>query len=254
MFTSKRKKKREREKEWSTAWAQRQRHLTLLKIQLIEAVVMEKFRCKTYGADRRNVQTFLLFLAKFNQESVGKVEKQNHKPQLFRTQTRRKLGADGEHPVHIIECTSRPGERNESWKLHWIDCHVEDKPDSQDWYDKPVSGEILVSLNKYNCVPLMCFTEALRCHKLNKTQLETVSQRLHANLGRNNPLCGVSCSINSLVAKNVREGSRQWRQIGRYFSDKGYLKRKLKKMEFKNQIFFFFFYLFFFPFCKEAPG
>lgn len=239
MFTSKRKKKREREREWSTAWAQRQRHLTLLKIQLIEAVVMEKFKCKTYGADRRNVQTFLLSLAKFNQESVGKVEKQNHKPQLFRAQTRRELGADGEHPVHIMECTSRLGERNGSWKLHWIDCHVEDKPGSQDWYDKPVSGEILVSLNKYNCVPIMCFTEALWCQKLNKTQLETVSQRLHVNLGKNNPLCGVSCSINSLVAKNVREGSRQWRQIGRCFSDKGYLKRKLKKMEFKNQFFSF---------------
>lgn len=118
---------------------------------------------------------------------------------------------------------------------------MEDKPASQDRYDKPVSGEILVSLNKYNCMPIMCFTEALQCQKLNKTQLETVSQRLHANLGRNNPSSDVSCSVNSLVVENVGEGSRQWRQIGRFFfSDKGYLKRKLKEMEFKNQIFLFF--------------
>lgn len=199
-------------KEKSIVRAQRQRHLTLLKIQLIEAVVMEKFKLKTYGADRRDAQTFLLSLARFNQESVGKVEKQNHKPRLFRARPRRELGADGGHPI-----TSRPGERNGSWKLHWIGCHVEDKPGSQDWYDKPVSGEILVSLNKCNWGPIMCFTEALQCQQLKKTQLETVSQKLHANLGRNNPSCGVSCSMNSLVAKNVGEGGRRWRQIGQYF-------------------------------------
>lgn len=153
------------------------------------------------------------------------------------------------------QCTSRPGERNGSWKLHWIGCRVEDKPGSRDWDDKPVSREILASLNKYNWVPIMCFTEALQCQQRKKTQLETVSQKLHANLGRNNPSCGVSCSMNSLVTKNVGEGGRRWRQIGQYFSDKGYLKRKLKELEFENQTFLSIYsYLFFLPFYKEASG
>lgn len=94
-------------KERSTARAT-QRHLTLLKIYLIEAVVMEKFKLKTYGADRRNAHTFLLSSARFSQESVGKVEIQNHKPRLFRAQPWRELGADGEDPVH-----------KQTWREKW---------------------------------------------------------------------------------------------------------------------------------------
>lgn len=41
------------------------RHLALQNYHLIEAVVMEKFRSKTYRADRYT-QTFLLSLARFH--------------------------------------------------------------------------------------------------------------------------------------------------------------------------------------------
>lgn len=129
------------------------RHLALQNYHLIEAVVMEKFRSKTYRADRYT-QTFLLSLARFHQEPVRKVEKQNHRALIFRAQQGREMGADGKRPLHIkqnaTDLKREMGiEGSIRWAAMWKTNQVLCTSNSQDWCSKQVSGEISVSLNRH---------------------------------------------------------------------------------------------------------